>query len=63
MTYLRFHLIFNLPLLVVLGAMGAPQPFTPEEIGGGGLGAPRRPCFHHAVGQSRREVGHLGVPA
>jgi lycopene cyclase domain-containing protein len=31
-TYLRFHLIFNLPLLIVLGAISAPEPWTSGEI-------------------------------
>jgi len=31
MTYLRFHLIFNLPLLVVLAAITGSSPWFPEE--------------------------------
>jgi lycopene cyclase domain-containing protein len=31
MTYLRFHLIFNLPLLVLLAALNGPGPWTREE--------------------------------
>jgi lycopene cyclase domain-containing protein len=31
-TYLRFHLIFNLPLLVLLVALNWPEPWTGEEI-------------------------------
>jgi lycopene cyclase domain-containing protein len=30
-TYLRFHLLFNLPLLVVLAALGGLPPWTAEE--------------------------------
>ncbi|MCE0497137.1 MAG: lycopene cyclase domain-containing protein [Methylacidiphilales bacterium] len=32
MTYFRFHLIFNLPLLLVLAALNAPAPWLHEEI-------------------------------
>jgi lycopene beta-cyclase len=32
MTYLRFHLIFNLPLLVVLAAITGPLPWAVEEF-------------------------------
>jgi lycopene cyclase domain-containing protein len=32
MTYLRFHLIFNLPLLVLLAALTGMVPWTVEEI-------------------------------
>ena len=32
MTYLRFHLIFNLPLLVVLAAMTGTVPWTAGEV-------------------------------
>ena len=32
MTYLRFHLIFNLPLLIVLAAMTGTVPWTKGEI-------------------------------
>src|SRR5271155_529044 len=28
LTYLRFHLIFNLPLLVLLAALNGPEPWT-----------------------------------
>ena len=31
MTYLRFHLIFNLPLLIVLAALSGPVPWTGQE--------------------------------
>src|SRR5271170_2199362 len=31
MTYLRFHLIFNLPLLILLVALSASVPWTLEE--------------------------------
>src|SRR3984957_652640 len=31
MTYLRFHLIFNLPLLILLAALTGPVPWTLEE--------------------------------
>jgi len=31
MTYLRFHLIFNLPLLILLVALGGTVPWTKEE--------------------------------
>ena len=37
MTYLRFHLIFNLPLLIVLGALTGTVPWTIEEIEALGL--------------------------
>ncbi len=37
MTYLRFHLIFNLPLLVVLAALTGPYPWYVEEFFAGGL--------------------------
>jgi lycopene cyclase domain-containing protein len=36
MTYLRFHLIFNLPLLAVLAALNA-TPWTADEALAGGL--------------------------
>jgi lycopene cyclase domain-containing protein len=32
MSYLRFHFIFNLPLLVVLGAISGPEPWTGDEV-------------------------------
>jgi lycopene cyclase domain-containing protein len=32
MTYLRFHLIFNLPLLVVLAALTGPVPWLTKEV-------------------------------
>jgi lycopene cyclase domain-containing protein len=32
MTYLRFHLIFNLPLLIVLAAMTGTVPWTTGEV-------------------------------
>ena len=32
MTYLRFHLIFNLPVLVVLAACTGMEPWTKEEV-------------------------------
>jgi lycopene cyclase domain-containing protein len=32
MTYLRFHLIFNLPLLIVLAASTGPVPWTSGEL-------------------------------
>ncbi len=32
MTYLRFHLIFNLPLLIVLAAVTGTVPWTAEEF-------------------------------
>jgi lycopene beta-cyclase len=32
MTYLRFHLIFNLPLLIILAAMTGPVPWTTGEL-------------------------------
>lgn len=32
MTYLRFHLIFNLPLLILLAALSGPLPWTTEEV-------------------------------
>jgi putative membrane protein len=31
MTYLRFHLIFNLPVLILLAALNAPVPWTAGE--------------------------------
>ena len=31
LTYLRFHLIFNLPLLIVLAVLGGAPPWMPEE--------------------------------
>jgi putative membrane protein len=37
MTYLRFHLIFNLPLLVVLAALTGPVPWTMGEGAAFGL--------------------------
>ena len=37
MTYLRFHLIFNLPLLIVLAALTGPVPWTTEEAEAFGL--------------------------
>ena len=37
MTYLRFHLIFNLPLLVVLAALTGPFPWTAGEFFAAGL--------------------------
>jgi lycopene cyclase domain-containing protein len=37
MTYLRFHLIFNLPLLIVLAAMTGTVPWTKGEIEALGL--------------------------
>jgi putative membrane protein len=33
MTYLRFHLIFNLPLLILLAALTGPVPWTAGEAG------------------------------
>jgi putative membrane protein len=33
MTYLRFHLIFNLPLLILLTALTGPVPWTAGEVG------------------------------
>lgn len=37
MTYLRFHLIFNLPLLILLAALTGPVPWTVEEGAAFGL--------------------------
>jgi len=37
MTYLRFHLIFNLPLLIILAALTGPVPWTADEIEAAGL--------------------------
>src|SRR6202050_5160901 len=37
MTYLRFHLIFNLPLLIVLAACTGTVPWTVEEVEALGL--------------------------
>jgi lycopene cyclase domain-containing protein len=37
MTYLRFHLIFNLPLLIVLAALSGTQPWRAGEGGAFGL--------------------------
>ena len=37
MTYLRFHLIFNLPLLVVLAALNWPEAWVPGEATALGL--------------------------
>ncbi|HEV3271271.1 MAG TPA: lycopene cyclase domain-containing protein [Candidatus Methylacidiphilales bacterium] len=37
MTYLRFHLIFNLPLLILLAALTGAVPWTAGEIGAFGL--------------------------
>jgi putative membrane protein len=37
MTYLRFHLIFNLPLLIVLAALTGPVPWTSQEAEALGL--------------------------
>jgi len=37
MTYLRFHLIFNLPLLIVLAALTGPVPWTIDEAEAFGL--------------------------
>lgn len=37
MTYLRFHLIFNLPLLIVLAALSGPEPWTFGEAEAAGL--------------------------
>ncbi len=37
MTYLRFHLIFNLPLLVVLAAVTGPYPWSFAEWSAAGL--------------------------
>jgi putative membrane protein len=37
MTYLRFHLIFNLPLLILLAALTGPVPWTTEEARAFGL--------------------------
>ena len=37
MTYLRFHLIFNLPLLIVLAALGGRPPWSQEEVQAFGL--------------------------
>jgi len=37
MTYLRFHLIFNLPVLIVLGATTGNLPWFPGELAAGGL--------------------------
>ncbi len=31
LTYLRFHLIFNVPLLILLAAFNLPQPWTTDE--------------------------------
>jgi putative membrane protein len=37
MTYLRFHLIFNLPLLILLAALTGPVPWTAGEVDALGL--------------------------
>src|SRR5271154_4456329 len=37
MTYLRFHLIFNLPLLILLAASTGPVPWTAGEVEALGL--------------------------
>jgi lycopene beta-cyclase len=37
MTYFRFHLIFNLPLLLALVALNAPEPWLHEELLAPGL--------------------------
>ena len=37
MTYLRFHLLFNLPLLILLAALTGPVPWTIEEAEAFGL--------------------------
>jgi len=37
MTYLRFHLIFNLPLLIILAALTGPVPWTAGEVEALGL--------------------------
>jgi putative membrane protein len=37
MTYLRFHLLFNLPLLVVLAAITGPYPWSVAELSAAGL--------------------------
>ena len=37
MTYLRFHLIFNLPLLILLAALNGPLPWTTGEGAAPGL--------------------------
>ena len=37
MSYLRFHLIFNIPLLVLLAAITGPNPWFTEEFIAGGL--------------------------
>jgi putative membrane protein len=31
LTYLRFHFIFNVPLLILLAALNLPEPWTAEE--------------------------------
>jgi len=36
-TYLRFHLIFNLPLLIVLAAITGPVPWMTDEVEAFGL--------------------------
>ena len=36
MTYLRFHLIFNLPLLIILGAISGPEPWAGGELAAAG---------------------------
>jgi lycopene beta-cyclase len=37
MTYLRFHLIFNVPLLILLAALSGQEPWTMGEIKAAGL--------------------------
>ena len=37
MTYLRFHLIFNLPILIILAAMTGTVPWTSAELEAAGL--------------------------
>jgi putative membrane protein len=37
MTYLRFHLFFNLPVLIVLAAVTGPFPWTADEFAAAGL--------------------------
>ena len=36
MTYLRFHLIFNLPLLVILAVLGGQAPWDDGELAAAG---------------------------
>jgi len=37
MTYLRFHFIFNLPLLILLAAITGPFPWSSAEVSAAGL--------------------------